>query len=99
MTDKELKNKCTERAKIFQQAMESCHSSSPIDCIEWFADRISDLEKKNAELRVQIEKMKKYIKACWIEENLNDYSSYITNSSDEFRDLVKELNEEIRNGR
>ena len=30
------------------------------------------------------------------EENLNDYSSYITNSSDEFRDLVKELNDEVR---
>jgi len=58
MTEEELKQKCEERAKIFQQAMESCHSSSPIDCIEWFADRISDLEKENAELRVQIEKMK-----------------------------------------
>jgi len=51
------------------------------------------------ELKQQIEKMKKYIKACWVEENLNDYSSYITNSSEEFRDFVKELNEEIRNGR
>lgn len=47
----------------------------------------------------QIEKMKKYIKACWVEENLNDYSSYITNTSNEFRDLVKELNNEVRNGR
>jgi signal transduction protein with GAF and PtsI domain len=55
-------------------------------------DRVRELEQ-------QIEKMKKYIKACWVEENLNDYSSYITNTSDEFRDLVKELNEEIRNGR
>ena len=51
MTDEELKKKCTERAKIFQQAMESCHSSSLIDCIEWFADRIIELE-------AQIEKMK-----------------------------------------
>ena len=50
MTDEELKNKCTERAKIFQQAMESCHSSSPMDCIEWFADRIAELEKEIAEL-------------------------------------------------
>jgi predicted ATP-binding protein involved in virulence len=58
MTDEELKKKCIERVKIFQQAMESCHSSSPIDCIEWFADRISDLEKENAELEAQIEKMK-----------------------------------------
>lgn len=76
-------------------------------------DRISDLEDKLAnadyqlegrdneirELEAQIEKMKKYIKACWVEENLNDYSSYMTNTSDEFRDLVHELNEEIRNGR
>jgi predicted ATP-binding protein involved in virulence len=44
MTEEELKNKCTERAKIFQQAMESCKSSSPMDCIEWFADRIAELE-------------------------------------------------------
>ena len=54
MTDEELKNKCIERVKIFQQAMESCHSSSPIDCIEWFADRISDLEKEKAELKTQV---------------------------------------------
>lgn len=46
MTKEEMKNKCTERAKIFQQAMESCHSSSPMDCIEWFADRIVELKKK-----------------------------------------------------
>ena len=51
MTEEELKNKCRERAKIFQQAMESCKSSNPIDCIEWFADRIADLEKENAELK------------------------------------------------
>lgn len=47
MTDEKLKQKCTERAEIFQQAMESCHSSSPMDCIEWFADRIAELEKEN----------------------------------------------------
>ena len=56
-------------------------------------------EKRIEKLEAQIEKMKKYIKACWVEENLNDYSSYITNSSDEFRDLVKELNDEVRNGK
>ena len=58
-----------------------------------------ELTDKCKQLEAQIEKMKKYIKTCWNEENLNDYSSYITNTSDEFRDLVKELNEEIRNGR
>ena len=58
MTKKELKNKCTERAKIFQQAMESCKSSSPIDCIEWFADRISELEKENERLTVSYETLK-----------------------------------------
>ena len=47
MTEEELRQKCKERAKIFQQAMESCHSSSPIDCIEWFADRIAELEAEN----------------------------------------------------
>lgn len=46
MTEDEMKNKYTERAKIFQQAMESCKSSSPMDCIEWFADRIAELEEK-----------------------------------------------------
>lgn len=51
MTDEELKNKCKERAKIFQQAMESCKSSNLMDCIEWFADRIADLEKENAGLK------------------------------------------------
>ena len=61
MTEEELKNKCTERAKIFQQAMESCHSSSPIDCIEWFADKIADLEKENAELKETVIKMNNVI--------------------------------------
>ena len=51
MTDEELKKKCTERARIFQQAMESCKSSNPMDCIEWFADRIAELEKENTELK------------------------------------------------
>jgi predicted ATP-binding protein involved in virulence len=58
MTEEELKQKCKERAKIFQQAMESCKSSSPIDCIEWFADRIAELEKENAELKAENQKWK-----------------------------------------
>ena len=58
MTEEELKNKCKERAKIFQQAMESCKSSNPIDCIEWFADRIAELEKENAELRDNYDQFK-----------------------------------------
>lgn len=45
MTKEELKDKCAERAKIFQEAMESCKSSNPVDCIEWFADKIIELEK------------------------------------------------------
>lgn len=53
MTEEKLKNKCKERAKIFQQAMESCKSSSPMDCIEWFTDRIAELEEENAELDCQ----------------------------------------------
>lgn len=36
-----------QRAKIFQQAMQACHSNNPIDCVEWFADRIIELEKQN----------------------------------------------------
>jgi len=46
MNKDEMKNKCAERAKIFQQAMKSCKSSNPIDCVEWFADRIYELEEK-----------------------------------------------------
>lgn len=51
MTEEELKNKCKERAKIFQQAMESCHSNNPIDCIEWFADRIIEFEAENEQIK------------------------------------------------
>ena len=58
MTDEELRQKYTERAKIFQQAMESCKSSSPMDCIEWFADRIAELEKENTELKEELKKWK-----------------------------------------
>jgi predicted ATP-binding protein involved in virulence len=38
--------------------MKSCKSSSPIDCIEWFADRIAELEKENAELKAENQKWK-----------------------------------------
>ncbi len=55
MTAEELKKKCTERAKIFQQAMESCHSSSPMDCIEWFADRITELEAQIENIRYYLD--------------------------------------------
>ena len=42
------------RAKIFQQAMQACHSNNPIDCVEWFADRIIGLEKENAKLKEKL---------------------------------------------
>ena len=57
MTKDEMKNKCEERTRIFQQAMESCKSSNPIDCIEWFADKIIELEKENAEAKNLIEEL------------------------------------------
>lgn len=104
MTKKELE----ESNKVWQR---TCEAKS--DTNSQLIEQLADLEEKLAnadyqlegrdneirELKEKIEKMKKYIKACWVEENLNDYSSYMTNTSDEFRDLVKELNEEIRNGR
>lgn len=61
MTDVELKKKCKERAKIFQQAMESCHSTSLMDCIEWFADRIAELETQNEKMN---ELINRYYEVC-----------------------------------
>ena len=55
----------TERERIFQQAMENCHSSNPMDCIEWFADRIAELEavyKKALEDVVKLSDEKKEAK-------------------------------------
>ena len=46
---------------------------------------------KDSEYKSRIEIMKKYIKACWYEEKINDYCNYRTDTSDEFKDLVKEL--------
>ena len=51
MAKEKKKKKCTERAKIFKQAMESCHSNNPIDCIEWFADRIVELKAENEQIK------------------------------------------------
>ena len=31
--------------------MESCHSNNPMDCIEWFADRIIKLEAENEQIK------------------------------------------------
>ena len=88
MTKEELKQKCAERAKIFQQAMESCHSSSPIDCIEWFADRILELE-------AQIEKMKCCGNCRW-----EEYSSFCDNckrlEGQIFADILTGDNWELR---
>lgn len=55
MTGEELKKKCKERARIFQQVMESCKSLSPIDCIEWFADRIAELERRNEKMKQDLD--------------------------------------------
>lgn len=84
----EQKDKQIEELKCNRQAVEN-------------ARNVLDVEQRKytKDLKAQIEKMKKYIKACWVEENLNGYSSYITNTSNEFIDLVKELNAEVKNGR
>lgn len=44
-----------QRAKIFQQAMQACHSNNPIDCFEWFAERIIELEKEKKKLLESVE--------------------------------------------
>jgi phage-related minor tail protein len=102
MNKDEMKNKCAERAKIFQQAMKSCKSSNPIDCVEWFADRIYELEKENAELDCQ----KNRNKFCYSCANATErcfrneigcpcekYKSY----KDENAELIQE-NEEMKKG-
>ena len=108
MTEEELKNKCTERAKIFQQAMESCKSSNPIDCIEWFADRIADLEKENAELKENLEIHKKTVVEMVMPaldrtikqrtqaiELLKEAQGYIENEDDELYDKIEQFIKEI----
>ena len=87
MTDEELKNKCKERAKIFQQAMESCKSSSPMDCIEWFADRIAELEKENAELKCECRRCVYTDSPCV----LSDYGKDKNGICEHFKDVFEEL--------
>lgn len=100
MNEEELKNKCTERAKIFQQAMKSCHSSSPIDCIEWFADRIADLEKENAELKEELKQWKDGIAlkdeeiGC-IETDFNTFKSKAKELLNEFMRISKASDEDF----
>ena len=86
MTKEELKNKCTERAKIFQQAIGSCKSSNPIDCIEWFADRIVELDKECAEVWGKLTKAK---------ELLKETQGYIENNDDELYDKIEQFLKEI----
>ena len=49
--DEKVRELAEQRAEIFQQSMESCHSNNPIDCIEWFADRIIELEAENEQIK------------------------------------------------
>lgn len=51
-----------QRAKIFQQAIQTCHSNNPTDCIEWFADRIIELEARNEILERRIARAKECMK-------------------------------------
>ena len=83
MNDEELKKKCKEREKIFQQAMESCHSSSPIDCIEWFADRIAELE---AEVKERKDKADLWCKTA----NLKDHNIMINKELEKENAELKE---------
>lgn len=86
MSDEELKKKCTERAKIFQQAMESCHSTSPIDCIEWFADRIAELE-------AQIEEMKCLLNEIYSEYGFSELVKIRNDLPIEIQEVIKEMKE------
>lgn len=90
MTKDELKKKCTERAKIFQQAMESCHSSNPIDCIEWFADRIAELEQKLEQIK--IEKFDKSLSQIKHDrEVVIEYNERLQKENAELQDKLKNL--------
>lgn len=92
MTKEEMKNKCAERAKIFQQAMKSCKSSNPIDCVEWFADRIAELEKENIELKeklgdIQMQKA----------GEKSDLVSHLVDANTKYKEQLTEAKELIKN--
>lgn len=72
------------RVKIFQRAMVACHSSNPTDCVEWFADRIVELEKENAELK---EKLNKIERKCRF--NFVDLLHDVENESKQEEQLTK----------
>lgn len=99
MTKEELKNKCTERAKIFQQAMESCKSSSPMDCIEWFADRIAELEKENEQLKSiaqfqQSSNMKRHFEIQELEKKNKGLEEELKKWKDEWQEQVQKAIDE-----
>lgn len=50
-----------------------------------------ELKEKLEEQKEQIEELKFYIRSCWHEEELNNYSNYVTNTSSKFRELVNRL--------
>lgn len=47
-----------------------------------------DYLKKICELEDKIEKLKSYIIACWNEESINNYSNYVTNSKEKYRNVI-----------
>ena len=95
-----------QRTEIFQQSMESCHSNNPIDCIEWFADRIIELEAENEQIKnsdtlckvigeqkLQIEKMKCLLNELYSEFGFSELVKVRNDLPIEIQEVIKEIKE------
>jgi chromosome segregation ATPase len=63
-----------------------------MDCIEWFADRIAELEKENVELRNNYEDYK-----VMAEERINELEQKYSKQADDFENMKAGLESEITN--
>ena len=104
--DEKVRELAEQRAEIFQQSMESCHSNNPIDCIEWFADRIIELEAENEQIKnsdtlckvigeqkLQIEKMKCLLNELYSEFGFSELVKVRNDLPIEIQEVIKEIKE------
>ena len=104
--DEKVRELAEQRTEIFQQSMESCHSNNPIDCIEWFADRIIELEAENEQIKnsdtlckvigeqkLQIEKMKCLLNELYSEFGFSELVKVRNDLPIEIQEVIKEIKE------